>query len=164
MANSPVGRAWLALPWLILATGIPLLLWWAFEPVPLEVNYVSPHFLSRPAIDRNDAETAAVTEAVGGRVLYRYVSYCVSRPFTATAHRSWVGKALVWPAPDLPTMLSRTPGCFETNIAVEIPTSSPSRSFSFVQTMSIEMSPIRTEVIQYPPIPLRILDANECKG
>ena len=49
MSNNPVGRLWLAAPWMILALGIPLLAWWMLEPAPLAVNYVAPAFLSQPA-------------------------------------------------------------------------------------------------------------------
>jgi hypothetical protein len=163
MANSPIGKFWLLTPWMILACGLPLLVWWMVEPVPLTVNYVSPLFLSREATSRYDAETVFVKETVGGGVLYRYISYCVSRPFEATSHRAWVGKALSWPAPDLPTVLSRVPGCFEANIAVDIPTSSPQRSFFYTQTLSIPLNPIRTAVIEYAPIPLTIMDPKDCK-
>jgi hypothetical protein len=161
MASSPIGKCWLLMPWIIIACGIPLIAWWMLEPVPLTINYVSPLFLSRPALNRDDANTVMVSESKGGGVLYRYISYCVSRPFDATSHRTWVGKALAWPAPDLPTVLSRVPGCFEANIAVDIPTSSPQRSFFYTQTLSIPLNPIRTAVIEYAPIPLTILDGKE---
>jgi hypothetical protein len=158
MANTPVGKFWLLTPWLIIAIGIPTLLWWAFEPVPIEITYVAPHFLSRPAYSREDAGKQYVTEARGGGVLWRYIEYCVRRPFDATSHRAWVSKSLVWSAPDLPTMLSRKPGCDAANIAVDVPLSSPSRTFMFVQRLSITMNPIRDEVIEYAPITLTILD------
>lgn len=163
MANTQIGKFWLALPWLLLALGVPVLAWWAFEPVPLEIKYVAPAFLSRPVVDRQDAMTAMVTEVRGGATLWRYVEYCVKRPFDATTHRAWVGKALVWHAPDLPTVLSRTEGCFAANLAVEIPTSSPTRSFKYVHRMTIDMNPLRTETIEYAPIALTILDGKDCK-
>ena len=87
----------------------------------------------------------------------------MSRPFEATNHRAWVGEALVWHAPDLPTVLSRTPGCYDANIAVAVPTSSPTRTFQYTQTLSIEMNPLRTETITYAPIPLTILAPKDCK-
>jgi hypothetical protein len=161
MANTQIGKFWLLMPWLILALGIPTLLWWTFEPVPVTISYVAPAFLSQPALNRDDAERFYVTRAKGGQILYRYIAYCVSKPFTATARRAWVGSALAWPAPDLPTYLSRTPGCYEANIPVELPTSSPTRHFQFVQTMEIPMNPIRTATIEYAPIPLTILDGKE---
>lgn len=159
MAETRVGRFWLALPWLILACGVPTIVWWLIEPVPLKVTYVAPMFLSRPAINRADAATVYVSEVKGGTTVFRYISYCVSRPFDATARRAWVGEALVWHAPDVPTMLSRTPGCYDTNIAVVTPTSSPTRSFMYTQSLVVPMSPIRTETISYTPIPITILDS-----
>jgi hypothetical protein len=163
MANSPIGKFWLAIPWLIIACGLPLLIWWMVEPAPITVNYVSPLFLSRPATDRADAATVYVSEVTGGSTVFRYISYCVTKSFEATSHRSWVGEALVWHAPDLPTILSRVPGCFDANIAVSVPTSSPTRTFEYTQTMSIPMNPIRIETISYAPIPLTILDPKDCK-
>jgi hypothetical protein len=159
MANSPVERFWLLSPWIILVLGLPIVAWWLLEPVPIRIEYVATHFLSRPATDRRDAEQVAVMEVRGGSTVYRYVEYCVLRPFEATSNRAWVGQALVWPAPSVPTALSRTPGCMAANMAVEVPTSSPTRTFQFVQTMRIPMNPIRTETIEYAPIPLTILDA-----
>lgn len=158
MANTPLGRLWLALPWCILALGLPLIAWWLLEPVPVQVSYVSPAFLSRPAMTRDDARGLHLTEVRGGSTVWRYVEYCVTKSFEATVHRAWVGKALVWHAPDLPTMLSREIGCGAANLAVEVPTSSPSRSFYFVQRMEIALNPLRTAVIEYAPIPLTILD------
>lgn len=162
MANSSLGRFWLALPWFIIALGIPLLLWWVFEPTPVEVTYAAPSFLSRPALDRKNAASAFVAEARGGTTLWRYVEYCVTRPFKATSHRSWVGTALVWHAPDLPTTLSRTPGCFAANLATEIPTSSPTRTFQFVQRMEIQLNPLRSAMVEYAPITLTILAPEDC--
>jgi hypothetical protein len=163
MANSPVGRFWLALPWLILTCGAPLIAWWMLEPVPLTINYVAPAFLTHEAKTREEAARYYVSEIEGGGTLFRFVSFCVSRPFNATSHRSWVGKALSWPAPDLPTGLSRTPGCYDASIAVDIPTSSPTRKFAFVQTLEIPMNPIRTATIEFQPLQLTILAPEECK-
>ena len=161
MANTQIGKFWLFTPWIILALGIPLLGWWMLEPAPLRIEYVHPHFLTRPAMSRDDASTVEVLAVRGNTVIFRYVEYCVTRAFDATSHRAWVGKALVWHAPDLPTMLSRVPGCFAANLAVEVPTSSPTRTFSFVQTMSIPLNPLRTETVAYAPIPLTILDSKD---
>ena len=161
MADHPVGKLWLLTPWPILALGLPTLLWWLLEPMPVRVQYVHPHFLSRPAMDRSDASTVELLAVKGGTTVVRYVEYCVTKPFEGTSHRAGVGKALVWQAPDLPTVLSRTPGCFAANLAVEVPTSSPTRTFSFVQTMSIPLNPLRTEVVSYAPIPLTILDSKD---
>ena len=161
MSNSVIGRLWLAAPWMILALGIPLLAWWMLEPAPLAVNYVAPAFLSQPAQTREEAARYYVTESEGGGVLFRFISYCVSRPFTATAHRVWVGRALAWSAPDLPTYLSRTPGCYDASIAVDIPTSSPTRRFEFVQTLEIPLNPLRTTTVEFQPIPLTILNSRD---
>lgn len=158
MADTRIGRIWLALPWAILALGLPLIAWWLLEPVPVTITYVAPMFLSRPAINRADAATAFVSEVKGGSTVFRYVSYCVSRPFEGTNRRAWVGEALVWHAPDLPTMLSRTPGCYDANIAVTVPTSSPTRSFMYRQELFVSLNPLRSVSIQYSPIPLTILD------
>jgi hypothetical protein len=163
MSTSPVGRIWLALPWLVLACGIPLIAWWLLEPTPIEITYVAPSFLSQPVDSREDAAQHYIAEAVGGTVVWRYVEYCVRRPYEGTSRRAWVGEALVWHAPDLPTQFSRAPGCARLSIAVPLPQSSPSRSFNFVQRMEVVMNPLRTEEVIYPPIPLRILDAKDCK-
>lgn len=163
MANSPMGKMWLALPWIILALGAPVLLWWLLEPVPIEIAYVAPSFLSHPAQTREEAVRYYVSEVEGGDVLYRFVSYCVSKPFIATSRRAWIGRAISWSAPDLPTYLSRTPGCFETSVPVEIPSSSPTRRFEFVQVIEIPLNPLRTVKVEFAPIALTILAPAECK-
>lgn len=146
-------------PLVLLAVLTPLVAWWLFEPVPVEVRYVAPNFVSEPVDTAEQAEAKRVVAVKGGTVVYRFVEYCVRRPFTGTARRSWVSPALVWHAPDVPTSLSRERGCAAANLSVEAPTSSPSRTFAFVQRMEIPMNPLRTAVIEYPPIPLTILDS-----
>lgn len=158
MANSPVGRFWLLTPWLLLAGVLPLLVWWLVEPVPVTINYVAPSFLSQPANSREEASRYYISEALGGTTVWRYVEYCVHASYEGTSHRAWVGEALVWHAPDLPTQFSRREGCASLSVAVPVPQSSPARSFNFVQTMTIQLNPLRVEQIVYPPLPLRILD------
>jgi hypothetical protein len=161
MANSPVGRFWLLTPWVLLACGVPLAGWWLLEPMPIRVTYVAPAFLSAPAYSRDDAVRHYVYET-NRSVLWRYVEYCVDKPFTeGVSHRSWVGRAIVWHAPDLPTYLARTPGCTAANVAVDIPSSSPARDFRFVQWIEIPLNPLRTARIEFEPIPLRILDSKQ---
>jgi len=152
-------RLWLYLPWAILVGGIPLLLfWWAQEP-PVEITYVAPAFLSSPAESREDAAQHYVTDTVGGGTLWRYIEYCVRRPYSGVSHRAWVSRSVVWHAPDLPTYLSRATGCASASLAVEIPSSNPARRFEFVQYMETETmsNPLRTWRIDYSPIPLLIL-------
>ncbi len=161
MSNHPIGRLWLYSPWLVLALGLPLILWWSFEPEPLTITYVAPAFLAQPVDSREEAGRHYLSEAVGGTTVWRYVEYCVHRPYEGTSHRAWVGDALVWHAPDLPTQFSRVKGCGSISIAVPVPQSSPARDFNFVQRMTIQLNPLRTVQVEYPPIPLRILDSNQ---
>lgn len=146
------------LPWIVLAVAAPLVIWWSLEPVPVRVVYVAPAFLSQPAKTREEAAQYYVAEARGGGVLWRYVEYCVARPFVGTTHRAWVNKAMVWHAPDVATHLSRAPGCAASSIGVDIPTSSPTRRFEFTQYMTIKTNPIREDRVEYAPIALTILD------
>ena len=141
------------LPW---AAGI-LVAYWLLEPLPVRVLQVYPRFLSQPVADMADAYQYAIEEAVGGSTVYRLVSYCVDRPFVANMHRSWVNEAMVWHAPSIPTTLSRESGCRTAAIAVPVPTSNPARDFEFVQSLEIDLNPVRTAIIDYAPIPLRIL-------
>ena len=163
MARNWVRLAVLMLPWAILAGGIPLLLFWWLEPVPVSINYVAPSFLSEPAGSREDAAQHYINEVAGGATVWRYVEYCVTKPYSGTSRRSWVGNALVWHAPDLPTQFSRTIGCGAFSVAVDVPTSSPSRDFAFVQRLEVPVNPLKTVEIEYPPIPLRILSPQDCR-
>lgn len=140
-------------PWAILGLGI----YWMVEPVPVRVVYVAPQFAIAPVTSRAEASEFAITEAHGGSTVWRYIEYCVDRPFSGTVHRSWVNESMVWHAPDLPTALSRDVGCGSRSIAVQVPTSNPTRTFQFVQKLDIEVNPLRTVEIDYPPIRLTIL-------
>jgi hypothetical protein len=147
--------AWL--PMVLALTCGPLAIWWMLEPPPVELGYVAPHFTDRPVDSREEAARYAVTAVRGGDTVYRYVEFCVRRPFMGEMHRSWVNDAMVWHAPNVPTALSREVGCRSSSIAISVPTSNPSRAFEFVQFMTIRVNPIRTDRIDYFPIPLTIL-------
>jgi hypothetical protein len=152
----------LMLPWGLLLLGAPVLLWWTFEPVPVTINYVAPALLSHPARTREEAAKYYVSESVGGVTLWRYVEACVHRPIhDGESHRAWVGSAMVWNAPSLPLTSAGRGGCWAQSIAVEIPSSSPSRDFGLHQWLIIRTNPIRTDRISYDVIPLRILDGKD---
>ena len=160
MTNEFVTRVTTSVAWMPLALALivgPLAVWWLVEPAPLALVYVSTKFVDRPVESREEAQKRAVTAVAGGTMVYRYVEFCVRKAFSGTARRAWVNTAMVWPAPDVPTALSREIGCRHTNIAVEVPTSNPTRTFVFVQTMEIEVNPLRTAIIEYSPIQLTIL-------
>ena len=160
MANTPVGRFWLLMPWAILALGIPLLLWWYLEPVPVTVTYVAPAFLTQPVGSREEAARYYTYEATGGQTLWRWVEACVSKPINdGASHRSWVGSALVWHAPDLPLFMAGKEGCWAGSVAVEVPTSSPARKFSFRQWITVQTNPFRLDRIEFDPLPLLIRDS-----
>lgn len=158
MSNNHVGRLWLLTPWLILLMGAPLLVYWLVEPVPVRVQYVAPAFLTAPAANREEA-AQLYTYETRAPVLWRYIEYCVDERFSdATMHRSWVGRAIVWHAPNLPTYLSRAEGCRSASVAVDIPESSPAREFKFVSWLEIRQNPLKTSIVSFEPLPLRILD------
>ena len=158
MTDSRLSRLWMLLPWPILLFGGPLALWWLLEPTPVEIEYVAPAFLSAPVESREAASQYYVTESVGGVTLWRYVEGCVHRAYNGGVNkRAWVGKAIIWQAPDLSTYLSRTPGCFKTSLAVEVPSSNPARRFEYSHTLEIDLNPLKTIRIEYAPIPLLIL-------
>ncbi len=155
-----IGRSLAPLAWLPMLLALicgPLAVWWLIEPSPVELRYVAPTFTDRPVGSREEARQHAVVEISGGATVYRYIEVCVRRHFTGEAHRSWVNSAMVWHAPDVPTVLSREPGCRSASVSVEVPTSNPTREFQFVQTLDIRVNPIRTDRIEYPPIPRTIL-------
>ena len=147
--------AWL--PMVVALIGGPLVVWWLVEPGPLEVGYVAPHFANEDARTRDEAERHAVLAVRGGTQVYRYIEFCVRRPFTGTARRSWVNDALVWHAPDVPTQLSRIAGCRNASVVVDVPTSNPTRTFYYTHRIELHVNPIRNDVIEFPPIPLTIV-------
>lgn len=147
----------LYLPWIIALGASPLLIHWYTEDTPLSINYAHKYFLSAPATNREEAKNLEVTEVRGGSIVYRYIEYCVSKPFTGHVQRSWQGSAIVWAAPDTVSSKSLKVGCDANSFAIEVPTSSPTRSFDYSQRMYIKVNPIRTDVVEYSLIPLRIL-------
>lgn len=150
-------RLWLYLPWIAIALGSPMLLWWWHEPSPVSIDYVAPAFLSQPAESREAAAQYYVTEAVGGGTLWRYVEYCVSKPFDGVSKRAWVSRSIVWHAPDLSTYMSRDVGCHGASFAVEVPQSNPARRFDYTHRIVVEVNPIKTVDLEFAPIPLLIL-------
>ena len=162
-----MGRWLLLSPWFVLATGVPAVAYWLLEPAPMELVYVHPLFVSHEVGTREEAKAAEVHAVRGGAVVYRFIEYTVKRPYTAKTSRAWVTKAMVWNAPDFSTVLSREPGHHHRSVAIDVPTSSPTRDMQFVQTLSIPVNWLRTVEIEYPPIPLRVLspadaDALQC--
>jgi hypothetical protein len=157
MSPSLPVRLWLYIPWIVIVLGSPMIIWWLQEPPPVSIEYVAPAFLSQPAESREAAAQYYVTETVGGGTLWRYVEYCVRRPYNGVNKRAWVSRAIVWQAPDLSTYLSRIVGCHSASLAVEIPQSNPARRFDYAHRLVVEVNPIKTVEIEYTPIPLLIL-------
>jgi hypothetical protein len=156
-------RLWLYLPWIAIALGFPMLMYWWNEPAPVTINYVAPAFLSQPVESREEAAKYYVTEAVGNGTLtlWRYVEYCVRTPFDGVSKRAWVSRAIVWHAPDLSTYLSRVVGCHSASLATEIPSSNPPRRFDYTHRILIEVNPIKNIEIAFAPLPLLILPPQE---
>jgi hypothetical protein len=157
MSVNAILNAVVWLPWAVLGVGAPIAAFWLFEPAPIEITYATDHFISVEAQTRAEAIANPVREVVGGSVIYRWVEFCVRRPFNGTSHRAWVNEALVWNAPDLPTQLSRTVGCDARAFPVVVPSSSPARRFDYVHYIEVATNPLRTDHIEYPPLPLTIL-------
>lgn len=135
----------------------PLILYWALEPLPVDVRYVAPYFVSQPVATREQAEQRAVLAVEGGTTVYRYIEYCVVRSFEGTIRRTWINEAVAWSAPDIPASLGRRVGCSATNVGVVTPVVATSRDFEFIQVMEVPINPLRTVRMQYPTLPLRIL-------
>ena len=143
-------------PWVFTAIGIYL---WLLPP-PVRVTYVAPRFVAFPVSSREDAITFAIERAPGGSDVWRWIEFCVLRPYTAHVDRAWVNESMVWHAPTISTRLSRQVGCSSSSIRVPVPKSNPTRSFEYQQTMVID-GPLWLEyIIDYPPIPL-IIEADQ---
>ena len=154
----------LYLPWVLAVPLLALVGYWTLEPVPLTVTYAAPFFARVYAYDRSDAEKYAIQQTLGGNTVYRYVEFCISKPFRGLAERKWVSEAMVWEAPTVATSSSGEIGCFKRSVPVLTPTSNPSRTFHFHQVILAQTNPIRTDVIPYTPIPLRLLSAQDFMG
>jgi hypothetical protein len=156
-----VARLLLWLPWFIIGTVVPVGAWVMLEPSPIDIQYVHPKFVAHQVYSREEAEQAEITAARGGATVYRYLEYRVHRPFTATVLRSWTNNAMVWHAPTTSTGLTRTEGLHRATIAIETPTSAPSRNMQFVQHLHIPVNWARVVEYEYRPIPLRLLSPQD---
>lgn len=164
MSMTAAWKAAIVIPWIGVIACTPIIAWWYLEPVPLVVTYVAPTFSRSYAYDRTDAEKYAVHDTLGGSTVYRYVEFCISKPFEGVSVREWVGEAIVWPAPLVPTASSAEIGCFKRSVPVLTPSSSPSRNFLYHQTILARTNPLRTDEIHYAPIPIRLLSPADFLG
>ena len=132
--------------------------YWLFVDVtpPLIVEYQHPRFLSRPVESRSEAVTAEITEAKSGAVVWIWRETCKTRAIGGEGRPVWQSGAFQWGGPQR-TLPPGVVGCRGRATEVDVPTTSPSREFTYLLTVNFQLNPLTSVDVVYPPINVRVL-------
>ena len=132
--------------------------YWLFIDVapPLVVEYQHPRFLSRPVESRSDAATAEITEAKSGSIVWVWREVCKTRALAGEGRPIWQSGAFQWGGPQR-TVPAGVIGCRGRATEVDVPTTSPSRDFTYLLTVNFQLNPLTSVDVAYPPITVRVL-------
>lgn len=133
--------------------------YWMFWPMPqtLEIIYSHPLFCDRPCETREEARMYQVGEVASGTPLvWHYREIQINAQRVGAIRSSWQSGAFVWNSPQIATMGSE-PGIYLRSVALEPPTSNPTRDFIYRLAFHYDQTPLRNEEIQFPPVQLRVL-------
>ena len=136
-----------------------LLAYWALWPIQqtMEVLYSHPFFCSAPCFTRDEAQELQVREVPSGtQYVWHYREIKVNAERVGTIRSTWVAGGFVWNSPASPTLGSR-PGTYARSVAIQPPTSNPTRDFVWKTAFHYEVTPLRSEVIEFPDVHLRVV-------
>lgn len=158
------GRLWLqvavflAPPWTVFAVAC----YWMFLDAapPLRVVYQHDKFISREVDNREDARKYEIESADSGGFVWAYREICVDRMLWGSARGSWVAGSFVWQTPE--RAVTPLPlGCHAHTFNLRVPTSNPTRDFSYQVEWVFENNPLVTSVVRMDPINLRVYATGE---
>ena len=135
------------------------LAYWAFWPLPptVEVVYSAPWFCSQPCFSRAEAEALQVREIQSGTPLvWHYREIKVNSSQVGTIRSTWAAGGFIWNSPSSPTLGSK-PGLYARSVAIQPPTSNPTRDFIWRTAFHYEVTPLRSEIIEFPDVGLRVV-------
>jgi hypothetical protein len=133
--------------------------YWLFWPMPptLEVAYSHPLFCDRPCETREEAKQFQIAEVPSGTpYVWHYREIQINAQRVGAIRSSWQSGAFIWNSPQIATLGSE-PGHYTRAVAVEPPTSSPTRLFTWRLSFHYDVTPMRTEDIAFQPVQLRVV-------
>ena len=133
--------------------------YWLFWPMPptMEVLYSHPQFCDRPCETRDEAQRYSVLEVPSGtQYVWHYREIRINAQRIGAIRSSWQSGAFIWNSPQIATLGSK-PGHYTRSVAIEPPTSNPTRNFVWNLSFHYDATPLRNEEIVFPPVYLRVL-------
>ena len=132
--------------------------YWLFIDVapPLIIEYQHPRFLARPVESKVEAVAAEITEAQSGSVVWAWRETCRTKLISGEGKPIWQSGAFQWGGPQR-TVPAGVVGCRGRATEVDVPTTSPTRNFTYLLTVNFQVNPMTRVDVEYPPIKLRVL-------
>ena len=140
-------------------TAAMVALYWLFWPMPptLEVLYSHPLFCDRPCETREEANAYQIGQVPSGTPnVWHYREIKINAQRVGAIRSSWQSGSFIWNSPQIATLGSK-PGTYTRSVALEPPTSSPTRDFTWRLSFHYDQTPLRNEDIAFPPVSLRVL-------
>ncbi len=155
------GRQWVVVGVLLGPVYAAALLgaYWAWWPLPptIEVLYSHPYFCDRPCETREEAQRYQVYSVMSGDdEVWHYREIKVNAQRLGAIRASWQSGSFIWNSPQVATLRS-PPGIYHRSVAVQPPTSNPTRDFAYQLSFHYELTPMREESIEFPPVRLRVI-------
>lgn len=133
--------------------------YWLLWPLPptLEVVYSHPRFCSQQCETREDALRYQIDQVISGEEsVYHYREIKINAQRIGAIRSSWQSGSFIWNSPQIAT-LGSPPGVYRRSIAVQPPTSNPTRDFIYQLSFHYHPTPLREENIEFPPVSLRVV-------
>ena len=140
------------------ATAVVVAYWWLWPlPPTIEVLYSHSHFCSQQCETREEAQKYQIEHVVSGEdVVWHYREIKINAQRVGAIRSSWQSGAFIWNSPQIAT-LGSPPGVYHRSVAVQPPTSNPTRDFAYQLTFHYDLTPMREESIEFPPVRLRVV-------
>lgn len=142
-----------------LYAGAAIIAYWLFWPMPptLEVIYSHPQFCSQPCETREEAARYQVNAVDSGTEnVWHYREIKINARRIGAIRSSWQSGSFIWNSPQIAT-LGSAPGIYHRSVAVQPPTSNPTRDFNWQLSFHYDLTPLRSEDIAFPLVRLRVV-------
>jgi hypothetical protein len=133
--------------------------YWMLWPMPptVEVLYSHPLFCDRPCESREEAARYQIAAVPSGTpYVWHYREIQINARRVGAIRASWQSGAFIWNSPQIATMGS-SPGRYVRSVAIEPPTSNPTRDFTWTLSFHYDVTPMRNEKITFPQVKLRVV-------
>ena len=132
---------------------------WLYWPTPptIDVIYSHPLFCDRECDTREEAKQYQITSVLSGTpYVWHYREIQVNRQQVGAIRSAWQSGSFIWNSPQIATLGSK-PGRYVRSVAIEPPTSNPTRDFTWNAAFHYDATPMRKEDIAFPPVTLRVI-------